>query len=90
MLVNPLSHLGGWYTGPRELEIPELEWALNRGDSEQMTFQEAQVYAASRSAEGWRLPMIWELEALHRQSEVLNGDLSDDFDEDQQALFFGL
>ncbi|MBH1989043.1 MAG: DUF1566 domain-containing protein [Myxococcaceae bacterium] len=77
--INLLSDLGGWNTDLQELEVPELEWELNRGDSETMTFEQAEAYAADRSADGWRLPTLWELEALYRQSEVLNRDLSDDF-----------
>lgn len=82
MRVNPFQGFGDWYRGAREIEVPELEWELNRANSEGMTFQEAEVYAASRAAEGWRLPTIWELEALYQQQEVLAGDLSDDMYED--------
>ncbi|MBH1989040.1 MAG: DUF1566 domain-containing protein [Myxococcaceae bacterium] len=87
MRVNPFPDLTDWYTGPRELEVPRLEWELNRGNSPIMTFEEAQAYAASRAAEGWRLPTIWELEALYRQQEVLGGDMGD-IDEDSLAGAF--
>lgn len=81
MRVNPFQEIGDWYTGPRELEVPRLEWQLDRGNAPRMAFSEAQAYAASQSAEGWRLPTIWELEALYRQQEVLNGDLNGGFEE---------
>ncbi|MBH1989038.1 MAG: hypothetical protein I8H75_04865 [Myxococcaceae bacterium] len=64
--VNPARGFGDWYVGPRELEVPELEWALNRGGSVMMSIQEAQAYAANQAAEGWRLPTLWELEALYQ------------------------
>jgi serine/threonine protein kinase len=53
---------GDWYNGPREAQnVSALEWELGRKNSKRMTYKEAQAYAASRAAEGWRLPTIWEL-----------------------------
>ncbi|MBH1988974.1 MAG: hypothetical protein I8H75_05270 [Myxococcaceae bacterium] len=88
MRVNPLEDLGDWYTGPRELEVPTLEWELNQAGSAMMSFEEAQAYAASRAAEGWRLPTLWELEALYRQRDVLNEDFDDGLEESLLANSF--
>lgn len=55
--------------------VAVLEWELERRGSRGMTFREAQAYAASRAAEGWRLPTIWELYTLYRQKAVLGDDL---------------
>lgn len=56
-------------------DIPELEWELGRGNSRPMNFQQAQAYAATRAAEGWRLPTIWELYGLYQQRATLGNDL---------------
>jgi len=76
MRADPLKRVNDWYKGPREAqEVGALEWELGRKGSELMTFKEAEAYAASRAAEGWRLPTIWELEALYQQRSVLGDDL---------------
>ena len=76
MRADPLKRAGDWYKGPREAqEVGALEWELGRKDSKRMTFKEAEAYAASRAAEGWRLPTILELEALYQQRSVLGDDL---------------
>ncbi|MBH2006653.1 MAG: DUF1566 domain-containing protein [Myxococcaceae bacterium] len=83
MRVNPLRNVNEGYTGPRRSAVvPALEWELNRANSPMMTLRQAQAYAASRVAEGWRLPTIWELEALHRQQEVLDEDFNNDNSEE--------
>ncbi|MBH1988541.1 MAG: DUF1566 domain-containing protein, partial [Myxococcaceae bacterium] len=77
MRVNPFRRVNDWYEGPRYAQdVPALEW--DRKSPEAMTFEEAKAYAASRSSEGWRLPTIWELEALYQQrgvSEKQDGDV---------------
>ncbi|MBH1989342.1 MAG: DUF1566 domain-containing protein, partial [Myxococcaceae bacterium] len=77
MRVDPLRRVGDWYRGPRDArDIPALEW--DRKSPKAMTFEEAKAYAASRSSEGWRLPTIWELEALYQQRgavEKQDGDV---------------
>ncbi|MBH1988984.1 MAG: DUF1566 domain-containing protein [Myxococcaceae bacterium] len=73
--VDPLKQARSWYLGPRESnEVPALEWELDRKGLKRMTFEEAQAYATSRSAEGWRLPTIWELKGLDLQRRVLGED----------------
>ncbi|MBH2006652.1 MAG: DUF1566 domain-containing protein [Myxococcaceae bacterium] len=90
MRVNPLRNVDDDYTGPRRSAVvPALEWELNRADSPMMTLRQAQAYAAGRAAEGWRLPTIWELEALYRQQEVLDGDFNEDLEESLlEAVFW--
>ncbi|MBH1989387.1 MAG: DUF1566 domain-containing protein [Myxococcaceae bacterium] len=74
MRADPLRRASNWYKGPRDAkEVPVLEWESRR--SKGMNFIEAQAYVASRSSEGWRLPTIWELEALYQQRDVLGEDL---------------
>lgn len=74
--VSPLSRTGEWYKGPRESKIvPALEWELGRKDSNEMTLAEAQAYVALPTHFGWRLPTIWELDALYQQKSILGYDL---------------
>ncbi|MEI6806466.1 MAG: protein kinase [Myxococcaceae bacterium] len=76
MTADPLERAGDWYKGPRESKsVTALEWELGRKGSKEMTFKDAQAYAASRAADGWRLPTIWELDALYQQKGVLGADL---------------
>ncbi|MES2504339.1 MAG: DUF1566 domain-containing protein [Myxococcota bacterium] len=76
MTVSPLARVGDWYQGPRESKtVPALEWELGRMGTTKMTFEDAQAYAASRAHADWRLPTIWELEALYQQQNVLGSDL---------------
>lgn len=74
--TDPLIRVDSSYAGPREIEeVPPLEWELRRQRRVGMTFQDAQA-DANRALRGWRLPTIWELEALYQQKEVLG----DNFD----------
>ncbi|MBH2006842.1 MAG: DUF1566 domain-containing protein [Myxococcaceae bacterium] len=76
MRVDPLRRADAGYRGPRYAQdVPALEW--DRKSPEAMTFEEAKAYAASRSSEGWRLPTIWELEALYQQRGVLGEEDED-------------
>ncbi|MBH1989052.1 MAG: DUF1566 domain-containing protein [Myxococcaceae bacterium] len=73
MRVDPLSRAEDSYPGPRaSQDVPALEWSAR--SSQLMTFEEAEAYAASHSSEGWRLPTIWELEALYQQRSALEED----------------
>jgi hypothetical protein len=74
--VDPLAMAPNWYFGSRDsVNVAALEWELGRKSASPMNFKEAQTYAASRSAAGWRLPTIWELSALYQQKEAISSDL---------------
>lgn len=77
METDPLSRVTEAYTGPADYKKTDfLEWELGRKGSKKMSFKEANAYAKSR--EGWRLPTIWELDALFIQRDVLGEDLDTD------------
>lgn len=57
-------------------DVLPLEWEMDRKRENAMTFQNAQTYADFRKKDGWRLPTIWELYELYRQSNVLGSDFA--------------
>ncbi|MEI6790163.1 MAG: U-box domain-containing protein [Myxococcaceae bacterium] len=75
--TDPLSRVTQAYTGPADYKKTGfLDWELGQKGSKKMSFEEANAYAKSR--EGWRLPTIWELDALFMQRDVLGEDLDTD------------
>ncbi|MBH1988418.1 MAG: DUF1566 domain-containing protein [Myxococcaceae bacterium] len=70
MRSDPFKKVSDWYQGPRDAqEVPVLEW--ERTPCREITLREAQVYATRSSSAEWRLPTVWELEALYQQRDVL-------------------
>lgn len=75
--TQPLIRVTEAYTGySGSQKIGVLHWELGRKGSKKMSFKEANAYAKSK--EGWRLPTIWELDALFMQRDVLGEDLDAD------------